>query len=498
MACKEKCFTFTWNLEHVSYCLQKKDVAIESPPFVVESIDDTKWYLSLYPRGEEDGNYIGFFLFRETNGKKAHEVLIKYKLEFIKKDGSALTTGNTTEYNFSENHGRGYPHFEKREDVFVTKRSIFLPQDTLTARCRIWKSDGEMAEDVQCFARTRIGVQRRSFLWNVKNFSTLEPEKKCTYQIKSIENGSPLMSVDLSLSGGSTSEEIIRIELALQDETKTFSTLRLSLIDASGNKVKCNQEEIWFDDPSKSKEFKFFYSKNKLMAMKSSYLPDGILSLHWEWAFSKGVVSEEIESIQYACANSESKSSIDQNMNIKNMSFSYPLNDNLKSLYDENFLCDVKLKTETRTFNSHKIILSASSSVFKSMFSRDMKEKDSSCVNIEDLSDDTINRMLLFIYTTRVEDLTWESASLLYGAADKYAILSLKNICSSYLKDNISPSNACELLLLSDFHADGDLKSAAQDYILKNVKDIIKSDGWKLLVDTNAKLAAETLCLQHE
>ncbi|GBM11951.1 Speckle-type POZ protein B [Araneus ventricosus] len=498
MASEKKCFTFTWELENINYCVLKKGTNIKSPAFVVDSIDETKWYLGLYLRGRQDGNFIGFYLYRDADSKGAIQVEVYYELAFIAEDGSVLKSYDKSKFNFPKNHGSGFPEFVKRNDVFISKRAAFLPRDTLTARCRIWKSVGQMSEGVRCFARTRIGVQKRTFLWNVKNFSTLESEKKCSYKIKSIETDASLLSVDLSLTGGFSSEEIIRFELSLQDKTKTFFTVQLYLLNASGNRVQCNHEEFWFDDVSKSKEFKFFFTKSKLIEMKSLYLPDDILSLHWEWAFSKGVISNEIEDVQYSCASSDCKSSNNENLiNQKMMPLSYSLNDNLKSLYDENFLCDVKLKTSTSIFPAHKIILSASSSVFKAMFSNDMKENGSNCVDIEDLSDDTINRMLLFMYTTRVEDLTWERASHLYAASDKYAILSLKDICSSYLKNNLSPSKACEVLLLSDFHADSDLKCAVQDYILKHGKQI-NSDEWKLLMETNAKLAAETVCLQFK
>ncbi|GBM11938.1 Speckle-type POZ protein B [Araneus ventricosus] len=498
MACEEKCFTFIWKLENVSYCVEGKDEAIYSPEFVVDSINETKWFLGLYPRGEEDGNYIGFFLFRGPDSKGAVPKKMKFEFAFINNNGSVLTSRKAAINDFLESEGHGFPDLAEREEVFNTKRSAFLPQDILTARCRIWKSDGEMAEDVRCFARTRIGVQRISFFWNVKNFSTLESGEKYTYQMKSVAHDKQSISANLSLTEGLGSEKSIRFELIHQDQAIKFSTLQLSLVDASRNRVNCNRDEFWFQDPSKSKELKFCFTKNKLMEMKNSYLPDDILSLHWEWAFSKGVVSNEIENFQYSYTGSDFNASNAQNMNNqKMMPISYSLNDNLKSLYDENFLCDVKLKTSTSIFPAHKIILSASSSVFKAMFSNDMKENGSNCVDIEDLSDDTINRMLLFMYTTRVEDLTWERASHLYAASDKYAILSLKDICSSYLKDNLSPSKACEVLLLSDSHADSDLKCAVQDYILKHGKQI-NSDEWKLLMETNAKLAAETVCLQFK
>ncbi|GBM11958.1 Speckle-type POZ protein B [Araneus ventricosus] len=502
MACKEsegKCFTFLWKVENMSFCLQKNGERIESPAFVVDAIEKTKWKLWLYPRGARDGNYIGYFLNREADSKGADKIEIKYELAFIAKDGSILVSKGIVKDTFPKGEEFGYNVFQKREDVYISKRSTFLPQNTLRARCKIWKGVGEMTEDVRCTAYTRIGVEKRNFLWNVKNFSTLESEKKFTYQMKSTENDMPLMSVDLSLTGGLNSGEIIRFDTSLQDKTIKFSTLRLSLIDASGNKVECNEDGFWFDSLLKYKQFTFFFTKKKLLAKKSMYLPDDVLSLIWEWTFSKGVVLEEIEEVQYGSVNTEDNIPDDKNVNNEmKVPFSHTLNDNLKSLYDKQFLCDVKLKTNTGIFPAHKIILSASSSVFNAMFSSDMKEKDSDFVNIDDLSDDAVRRMLLYIYTARMEDVTWESASNLYVAADKYAILSLKDICSSYLKDNLSPGNACEVLLLADFHADDDLKSGVQNYILKHDTDIINSDEWKVLMETNGKLAAETLCLRYK
>ncbi|CAL1294597.1 unnamed protein product [Larinioides sclopetarius] len=499
MACGEKCFTFIWKIENVSYCLERKKEALYSPEFVVDSINETKWCLGLYPRGTDDENYIGFHLFRDSDSNDVVRKEIRFELAFINNNGSVLKSWHAIDYDFRKSVGYGFLDFAEREEVFNTRRSKFLPQDTLTARCRIWKSDGEMSEDVCCFARTRIGVQKRSFLCKVNNFSTLESGEKFTYDIESVDHNKVLISIHFSLTEGLGSEEIILFELIHQDQDIKFSILELFLLSASRNRIRCNREEFWFQDSSKTKMFKFYFTKNKLMEMKNSYLHDDILSLHWEFAFSKGVVWNEIEDFQYACTSSDCISSNAENINNqKMMPLSHSLNGNLKSLYDEDFLCDVILKTSTRTFNAHKIILSASSPVFKAMFSNDMKEKNRSFVDIEDLSDVTMNQMLLFMYTTCVEDLTWEKASHLYVAADKYDILSLKNICCSYMKDNLSASNACEVLLLSDLHADSDLKSVAQNYILQNGKLIINSEEWNNMMQSNSKLAAETLCLMFK
>ncbi|GFY68314.1 TD and POZ domain-containing protein 3 [Trichonephila inaurata madagascariensis] len=155
----------------------------------------------------------------------------------------------------------------------------------------------------------------------------------------------------------------------------------------------------------------------------------------------------------------------------------------------------MKLKTKTRTFPAHKFILGARSPVFKAMFTNDMKERNSECVNIEDLDDDTVQRMLQYMYTATVPDLQWDSACNLYTAANKYVILSLKSKCSSFLKDNLSTDNACDLLILSDMHQDEDLKSRAEEFIL-NDEEIFDTKEWKLFMKTNVPLAADLMYLK--
>lgn len=55
------------------------------------------------------------------------------------------------------------------------------------------------------------------------------------------------------------------------------------------------------------------------------------------------------------------------------------------------------------------------------MFSSEMSEKNNSLVEIKDLTSETIEKMLHFIYTDQVDDHDLkESASELLDAAEKY------------------------------------------------------------------------------
>ncbi|GBM70523.1 TD and POZ domain-containing protein 1 [Araneus ventricosus] len=165
----------------------------------------------------------------------------------------------------------------------------------------------------------------------------------------------------------------------------------------------------------------------------------------------------------------------------------------LKFMYNDAIFSDTEIRTTTKTFRAHKNILSARSPVFRSMLSSDMKEKNSGHVDIIDFEDDTIHRMLLFIYTDSLEDLQFEKAFKFYAAAEKYEILSLKSGCSSFLKKNLCPTNACDVLVLADLHNDDDLKTAVQDYILGQCKQIFLSQEWKDFMNTNLKLAADVM-----
>ncbi|GBN59936.1 hypothetical protein AVEN_35938-1 [Araneus ventricosus] len=131
------------------------------------------------------------------------------------------------------------------------------------------------------------------------------------------------------------------------------------------------------------------------------------------------------------------------------------------------------------------------------MFTSDMKERDSDCVDISDINADTLSRFLLFIYTDTIADIEWQSAMELYFVADKYQIDSLKLKCSTFLKSNVQPSNCCDLLLLSDMHQDADLKQFVQDFIIRRDQDIFGSEEWRNFMANHVQLAADTMYLKY-
>ncbi|GBM80967.1 TD and POZ domain-containing protein 1 [Araneus ventricosus] len=276
--------------------------------------------------------------------------------------------------------------------------------------------------------------------------------------------------------------------------------IQVFITDAYRNKVKSSHGEIFDRQPFC---VPLTFSWQRLIENKELYLPNDVLTLQCEVIFPKGrKISEELEKVgdmayDYDCKDIQAAITYATNTNSSSEeqhTKSLPtLTDDLISLFNEDILYDIKLKTATETFPAHTVVLSARSPVFKSMFLTDMREKTNKCVDIEDLDADTVRQMLLFMYKDTLDNLDYESAKSLYFAADKYNIVSLKQKCSNFLKQNLLYSNCCDILLLADKHQDLELKKTAQDCIAKNDEAVFSSDEWKNLEENHPRLTIDIL-----
>lgn len=71
---------------------------------------------------------------------------------------------------------------------------------------------------------------------------------------------------------------------------------------------------------------------------------------------------------------------------------------------------------------------------------------------------------------------------ILLEVADKYKVISLKELCFSELGMNINESTAVDILLVSDEHVKGVYlrkRKLVMDYIKLNIAAIMKTSAWK-------------------
>lgn len=118
----------------------------------------------------------------------------------------------------------------------------------------------------------------------------------------------------------------------------------------------------------------------------------------------------------------------------------------LSRMLDEKIHADVTINTADGSVQAHKAILSATSPVFHSMFLHDLREKESSMIDIEDMSTESCTALLSYLYGTIKQEDFWKHRLALLGAANKYGIVDLKNACEESLLEDINSGNVLERL----------------------------------------------------
>ncbi|XP_068663408.1 BTB/POZ domain-containing protein At1g21780 [Aristolochia californica] len=137
----------------------------------------------------------------------------------------------------------------------------------------------------------------------------------------------------------------------------------------------------------------------------------------------------------------------------------------LARMLGEGIHTDVTINTLNGSLRAHKAILSASSPVFASMFTHDLKEKESSTINIEDMSLESCTALLSYVYGSINQEEFWKHRLSLLGAANKYGIADLKECCEESLMEDINSSNVLERLQEAWLYQLNKLKKGCLTYL---------------------------------
>ncbi|GFU44300.1 TD and POZ domain-containing protein 4 [Nephila pilipes] len=480
-------FTFTWKIENFSYCLPWKWV--RSPSFVVDSMNETKWCLHLWPKEYTNGIHIEYYLYREDEDKGPQIINVEFELSFLDVNGSPLTKKITTS-SFENNDFKGFAEFVEQETVFKSRSSEYLPEDELTARCKLRRPGTHTRETVSCFAGSYIGVECSAFDWLVKNFSSLHPGDRWIMLVQNTLKDKPSVTLALSLTEKSNEEEL-QIEITHEHMNKpNMTSCEIALVDSFGNVViskkdsKYLEGQIW--------KFPSFIKKSDLISADNSCLQNDTLTLRCDITISIGIISNDI-----FCYNYDSSETDDHFTDLSDVSSrevksveETSLKAFFENLYVDRTFSDINLKVGTENFPVHRVVLGFKSPMFKTMFTSDLTNKN---FELPDLDTDTLLQLLGFIYTDTIDKLSWDSARKLYLAAKEYQMPSLKQKCCIFLKEIVDLSNACSTLLFANENQDEELAEFAQAFISDHGTELIHSDEWEELQKKNFQLAFQTL-----
>ncbi|GBN00599.1 TD and POZ domain-containing protein 5 [Araneus ventricosus] len=528
----KKSFEVKWRIENLRSWFETRNDTLYSPQFLPETLPNTCWKLRLSRKLHLAEKYITLALERDVENGHPEPIDLNYELSFLACDGSALKSRSCTtkfapktvsqELNVKEVKSLE----EKKED--------YLPEGVLTVCCKLWKA-WSTSKGGRCSIQSVIGIKCIILDGTIDNFSRLNYDSNVTVNFMSTSSEINFISFDVHLqTHGPMWFERMEVEC------KCFSSYfcKLFALNARGQRTESITKAnlVTLLTSHRSCAFQTTYSHRYYS--DSKFLKNDTLTLQLEITYYPGVESEYIE-----YDDSNDKKLTDESADLEHVNSSNcekahfsllgslhlsehgeipcdiekyessdedecfyaagerhlpstTLKEDLTSMYNERLFCDTKLRTDTETFPAHRNVLSARSPVFKKMFTTDMKEKAGECINVPDISSDTVRRMLQFLYTDCTGDLEMQSARDLYIASDKYDIASLKQRCSSFMNKNLCPANVCEVLVLADMHQDKNLESAAQEYVLTNDEEVFYSDEWKLFMKNYSGLAAQMMYLK--
>ncbi|GIX90465.1 TD and POZ domain-containing protein 4 [Caerostris darwini] len=279
-------FTFIWAIENSSVL---SIYGARSPAFTVDSLAETRWELSI----STFSDIIACYIFRKPAMNGPDSIDVDFELSFLNSAGLPLVRKRDNK-QFKKGDNFHFIDFARMEDVFKRERNEYTPKDILTVRCQIWGKADEMSKADLCFARTHMGMDRRYFIWPIKEFGSLQEGDKRTHIVKSVTKGLKRVKLILFLCQSGQDGENIHITIDTgRSAAECWIDCRISLLDIEG-KVVHNRRKGWLSSSEdRFSEFQQFYLKNDLLEDKVTLLPNDTLNLRCEFTvYTKSVWSQ--------------------------------------------------------------------------------------------------------------------------------------------------------------------------------------------------------------
>lgn len=265
------------------------------------------------------------------------------------------------------------------------------------------------------------------------------------------------------------------VPVAIED-LEIWAKFRISLINKNGNEcyTRSSRAHVPFSVMVPRMGFNNFISVLALNIHVSDLLPSGAITLFCEVEVNPELVYT-VQTQRKVITNSQSAS-----IGV------------LERMLDDNLFSDLKLVStvDNKEHNCHKAVLAACSPVFKAMFENETQERKLNKVVIDDLEGSTIKSMLEYVYKGTVSDIA-EVALELFQAAEKYQMLGLSKFCQAALTSSLSASNVGQVLSISHMYLAAELKAECFDFISRNAKHVIATEGWVQLEQAQPQLAIE-------
>eukprot|EP00574_Skeletonema_japonicum_P011210 CAMPEP_0201729950 /NCGR_PEP_ID=MMETSP0593-20130828/20574_1 /ASSEMBLY_ACC=CAM_ASM_000672 /TAXON_ID=267983 /ORGANISM="Skeletonema japonicum, Strain CCMP2506" /LENGTH=643 /DNA_ID=CAMNT_0048222387 /DNA_START=129 /DNA_END=2057 /DNA_ORIENTATION=- len=153
--------------------------------------------------------------------------------------------------------------------------------------------------------------------------------------------------------------------------------------------------------------------------------------------------------------------------------------DDLRRLMAREDMSDVSFLVDGHEVFANRSILSIRSEYFDCMLFGGMRESlldehgkaAGGPIELRDVSHPVFLKVLEYLYTDTIRDLTWELSIPLMIASEQFMLTRLKALCQDHIRTRITVENVIGVFIASHQHNATGLKEIALEYIIKNLND---------------------------
>ncbi|KAF8777008.1 Protein maternal effect lethal 26 like protein [Argiope bruennichi] len=409
-------FHFRWQIKNFSFANCKTGEAIESPPFVVDILDETKWYILVYPNGKEDEEYVDIYLSRAIDDYGGDNIPIIFTFELEAADSTRLECRISPRSFFTRNLAWGFNPYIKRSILLGDMKSILLPDDVFTIHCHLERAPQEVNYIKEYIAESVMDIENLEFTWDIKNWSKIDAYSRVYKDARFNEECAALFRISILKSDDFANNLIVELR-KLHPESETFLTCSISILDAKGCEILTRITHHHFKHGFDVFCWYLLYREE----IQHSYLSDDTLRLRCILNMDTGKTTCKITQTIRASPNDEEQVKYNKN----------ELSEDFLNMYLKGDFCDVKIRAGGREVNCHKAILCARSPVISNLLDKaDQTSEGCVVLDIEDLDGDTLEQMIYFLYSDKINDLKYTQALELLVASHRYQIRYLTEKCS--------------------------------------------------------------------
>lgn len=146
----------------------------------------------------------------------------------------------------------------------------------------------------------------------------------------------------------------------------------------------------------------------------------------------------------------------------------------IKALWTENAGCDVVLRTDSKMFHVHRVILAASSDYFRAMFTNGMRESHEWSVTLYSVGDDQLEAFLNCCYSGSLA-LSWGWVFDVVCAAIQFQLQPPLKLCLDFLHNEMDANFCLDVASFARAYKMEELLQFAENFVLKNFQDVSAS-----------------------